>query len=133
MRYVCSSVALGVALLCIAPFVASAQDAGAGLAISKYTLIGEERFSRTQWYVTYRADLTNSGAARSGVTATVTSSATTVQVVPGQGIVHFASVPANGTVTSVDTFTVLVDRSVPFETSSLVWSFLNPLANAGFN
>jgi len=66
-----------------------------------------------------------------GVTATVTSSAASVVIVAGQGILHFGPVPANGQVTSMDTFAISVDRSVPFDFNYLKWSFLNPVANAG--
>ena len=46
--------------------------------------------------------------------------------------------PANGQVTSNNTFTILVDRSVPFSFSDLIWSIqanapLPPVANAGPN
>ena len=46
--------------------------------------------------------------------------------------------PANGQVTSNNTFTILVDRTVPFSFSDLIWSIqanapLPPVANAGPN
>ena len=56
-----------------------------------------------------------------------------MQLVPGQSTVHFAPVPANSNVMSNDSFTILIDRSVPFDFSSLQWSFSNPVANPGPN
>ena len=81
--------------------------------------------------MTYRADLVNNGPARTAVTASLTSGASNIQV--SQGLLHFAPVPANRTVTSLDTFTILVDRSVEFKFADLQWSFLAPVANAGPN
>jgi hypothetical protein len=133
MRHVFSTAAMGLALVLSAPFIAVGQNGGAGLTINKYTLVGEERLSRSEWYVTYRAELTNNGAARSGVTAVVTSLCPTVRVVPGQGIIHFGPVASNGSATSIDTFTLLVDRSILFNLGDLVWSFVNPVAHAGPN
>ena len=63
----------------------------------------------------------------------MTTTAPSVQLVPGQSTVHFAPVPANSNVMSNDTFTILIDRSVPFDFSFLQWSFANPVANPGPN
>ncbi|HXK03859.1 MAG TPA: PKD domain-containing protein, partial [Verrucomicrobiae bacterium] len=131
MRYVSSSAAAAVAFLMLAPSVLSAQGGSSGLSITNYQMVSEERYTRTQWYMTYKADLVNTGAPRQGVTATVASTAPSVVVVAGQGTLHFGPVPANGRVTSSDTFTILVDRSVTFDFGYLVWSFLNPVANPG--
>src|SRR5436305_698336 len=133
MQRVYSTEAIAITLLLIGSSIAFGQGGGGGLTITNYQLLGEVRSTRTQWFVTYRADLVNAGAARGGVTATVTSMVPTVQVVPGQSLLHFISVPASSSVTSADTFTILVDRSVPFDVASLSWSFLNPLANPGPN
>ena len=133
MRYVCSVAAIAVVLSLLGPSVVYAQGAPSDLSITNYQFVSDERLTRTQWYVTYRADLMNYGPARSGVTATVTSVAPSIVVVPGQGTVHFASVPANGRAISTDTFTLLVDRSVTADLTNLRWAFLNPVANAGAN
>src|ERR1019366_7824058 len=103
------------------------------LAITNYQYVSEQRISQSSSYVTYRADLVNSGAARIAVTASVSSLVPSIQVVPGQGVLHFAPVPANGTVTSLNTFTILVDRTVAFDFADLQWTFLAPVANAGPN
>src|SRR5581483_9828038 len=104
-----------------------------GLTISGYKDVGEQRLTHNQQYVTYTADLTNNGAAVSGLTATVTSTSPAIQVVPGRNTLHFPPAPANGLVTSGDTFTVLIDTTQAFSLSSLQWSFLSPVASAGFN
>ncbi len=101
---------------------------------SNYIEIGSEvRYTRTQFYCTFQVILVNNGPALPGVTATVTTTAPSVQLVPGQSTVHFAPVPANSNVMSNDTFTILIDRSVPFDFSFLQWSFANPVANPGPN
>ena len=100
---------------------------------SSYQLVSSTRFSLTQFYYTYRAVLSNSGPAITGVTATVTSTTPGVLVVAGQGTVHFDPVPANGQVTSTDTFTILVNRTVAFTFNDLQWSFQNPFADPGPN
>ena len=132
MRYVFSSVATLLAVAMFSPPDALGQGSQ-GLSIGNYQFVSEQRSTRTQWFVTYRAELQNTGSARTGVTATVTSLGLNIQTVPGQSTLHFPAVPANGRVNSIDTFTILVDRSVPFDFAKLQWSFLNPAANAGPN
>src|SRR4051794_2960597 len=85
------------------------------LSITNYQFVSEQRLSASTSYVTYRADLVNNGAARNAVTASVSSLVPSIQVVPGQGNLHFMPVPANMTVTSLDTFTILVDRTIAFD------------------
>jgi hypothetical protein len=126
-------------VLAIAAFLVLGLSPALGQGISDLSissnsiLINQTRLSRTQWYYTYQASLVNVGPALPGVTATVTTSATNVQLVPGQSTVHFSPVPANSTVLSNDTFTILVDTSVAFNFSVLQWSFTNPFANPGPN
>ncbi len=125
------SLAMTAAFLTVAPARLPAQ--GNVLSITNYTLVSQARYTRTQTYFTYRADLINSGAALPAVTATVATLVPGVQVVPGQGTIHFSPVPANSRTTSADTFTLLVDTTVPFDFASLSWFFANPVANAGPN
>jgi hypothetical protein len=132
MRYVYQVAAALVALSFPLSFEAHGQGVQ-GLSITNYQFVSEQRWSRTQSYVTYRADLVNTGPARDAVTATVSSSSPAVQIVPGQTNLHFSPVPANSQVTSSNTFTILVDRTVPFDFKTLQWSFLAPYANAGPN
>ena len=135
MRYVFSATATAavIAFKLLAPSIAFGQAGLSDLSITNYQFVDEQRVTRTQFYETYRADLVNRGVAPLAATATVTSLAATVVVVAGQGTLHFPVAQPNGQVTSLDTFTLLVDRSVPFDFASLKWSFLNPVANAGPN
>ena len=133
MRYVVSATAAVIAFMVLAPSIALGQNGLKDLSIANYQFVNEQRVTRTQFYVTYHADLVNRGLTPMTATATVTSLVATVEVVAGQGTLHFPVVPAGGQVTSLDTFTLLVDRSVPFDIASLVWTFLNPVANAGPN
>src|SRR5512138_2447223 len=106
MRGVCLTAAVAV-LGSLVPPVLSGQ-VQSSLSITNYQYVSEQRISLTASYFTYRADLVNNGAARNAVTASVSSRVSNIQVVPGQGNLHFSPVPANATVTSLDTFTILV-------------------------
>ena len=129
MRYVCHAAAALSTVFCfVSPLLG---QGGQGLSIANYQFVSQEIYSRTQSYFTYRADLVNTGPSRTAVTATLTSLVPSIQLVPGQASLHFGPVPANGRVTSTDTFTVLVDRTFAFDFANLQWSFLAPLANAG--
>src|SRR5713101_7120839 len=101
MRFVYPAARL---LALLSAFVAPALAAAPVLSVTNYQFVGEERISRTESYVTYRADLINLGAARAAVTASLTSLSPNVRAVPGQGNLNFAPVPANGRVTSSNTF-----------------------------
>ena len=128
MRSVCSAAILLLTTLGISQ--------GQSLSITDFQFVGEQFYSRTQSFVKYRATLVNSGAALSSVTATLTSTTANIQVVSGQDSLHFAPVPAQSRVPSSDMFTILVDRTVPFDFSSLEWTFqtpptVPPIAKAG--
>ena len=131
MRYV-SSTAILLALTFLAPSMVSGANP-TELSIGNYQFVSEQRLTRTQWFVTYKAELTNTGGARAGVTASLSSLVPTVKVVDGQGSLHFAPVPANSKVWSTDSFTILVDRSVAFTFANLQWLFVNPVANPGLD
>ena len=132
MRSVCPTAATIVALTMFVPALLSGQGTSP-LTIVNYQFVSEQRSTRTDWFITYRANVLNTGPARLGVTATLTSLTPSVQVVAGQGLLHFAPVPVNVQVTSSDTFTILVDRNAPFDFANLKWTFLNPSANPGPN
>jgi hypothetical protein len=104
---------------------------GEPLSIANFKLISEQRYSRTHSYLTYKADLVNGNAEHQSVTAVVSSKVPNISVVPGQKSLQFGPVPANATVTSKGTFTLLVDRTVNFSFSDLEWSFTSPVADAG--
>ena len=99
--------------------------------------ISSTRVTRTQWDYTYTATVQNTGAAATGVTATVMSSAPSTVIVNGS--LSFGSIGAGQTVTSTNTFTIEQDRTVPFELSVLSFQFQTgtayqpPVANAGKN
>ncbi|HLH16921.1 MAG TPA: putative Ig domain-containing protein [Bryobacteraceae bacterium] len=133
MRYVCSAAALAFLAAYASTPVYGQPVVPANLTITSYQLVSSTRYSLNQWYVTYSASLANSGPAAPAITAAVKSLQPSVQVVAGQGMLHFPPVPAGGTVTSLDTFTLLVDRTANFDWSYVQWSFLNPIANAGTN
>jgi len=122
------------------PTSALAQSGTAGLSISTsgYVQVSGTRVDRTHSYFTYTAVLNNTSGGRTGVTATITSLASNVTVVAGQNILQFSPVPAGllgmpSAVTSSNTFTILVDLSVPFDWSQVSWSFNNPFAAPGPN
>ena len=87
---------------------------------------------------TYRADILNFGNPLGGVVATVTSSNPfNVRIAPGQGTLNFGPMPAGGQITSSNTFTILVNPSVPADFGNLQWTFqitpAPPIANPGQN
>src|SRR3979411_2358263 len=118
MRYLNPAAGMLVALAILTP---SAIFCASDLSIVGYDLVSETRVTRSQWYSSYKAKLQNNGPAIGGVTATVTSPSPTALVTPGQGTVHFGPVAANSQISSSDTFTILVDRSFPFDLGSLQW------------
>ncbi len=133
MRYVCPAVASLLAMMMIAPAnQVLGQGTGSALSIdTNYVFVGEARYTSTKWYVTYRPELMNTGVALPSVVASVKSLAPNVVTVPGQDTVHFGPVPANGKVSSSDTFTILVDRTVTFSWTQLQWTFEDPVAQPG--
>jgi len=114
------------------------QSAGSSAApaafITNYQFVSQISISPTQTDLTYRADIVNPGNAIANASAVVRSlDSSKVQVVEGQDILYFGSVPAYGQVTSSNTFTVLVNASAPLDFSNLQWIVGGPLANAGPN
>src|SRR5947207_14926576 len=122
MRFVLPAARLLVVLSVFIPQGLLAQ--APVFSVTNYQFVSEERISRTESYVTYRADLINAGPARASVTASLTSLSVNVRVIPGQGNLVFGPVPANGHVTSSNTFTIYVNRIVEFNFSTLQWTFL---------
>lgn len=94
------------------------------LAIVNYSLVRQVATAGTQSYMTYRADLLNTGAPiPSPLIARLSSlNPSSVQVV-GQGELNFASAPANSQIASSNTFTILTDPTVPVDFSSLSWAY----------
>ena len=103
-------------------FCSAALGQGQGLSIANYQFVSQQTIQRTV-NVTYRADLVNSGAALGAVSATVTSLDPSIQPVPGQDTLYFASVAANSELTSSNTFTVQVS-STSVDLTQLQWTFV---------
>ena len=120
------------AFITLMPPALPAQDVSRA-SVGNYELVSERHAGKSQWFVTYRAELRKNGAESSGSTATLSSLTPSVRVLPGQGRLHFGTDSSNGVASSIDTFTILVDRSKPFTLSNLRWSFHTPSANAGRN
>src|SRR5271166_4189483 len=125
-----------IAISMVAPTLT--WGAGQTLSITNYHFLSSTPVTLTKANVVYRADLVNTGNVLTSVTATLTSLNTaSFTVVQGKNTLSFAPVPANSQTTSSNTFTILVDRSVPFNPtfSDLQWTFQTtaapPVANAG--
>uniref|UniRef100_Q01TD0 Ig family protein n=1 Tax=Solibacter usitatus (strain Ellin6076) TaxID=234267 RepID=Q01TD0_SOLUE len=135
MRYMGPIKMLGLSML--APYLLLAQG-GQTYSINNYSFVSEQTISVTQSYVTYKADLVNTGKPEATVQAVATSlNPSSFTLVSGQDTLLFAPVPGNGKVTSSNTFTLRVNRSIPFDFANVQWTFksspLPPIANAGPN
>ncbi len=130
MRYV-SLTAVAVAVSALVPSALLGQIDSTKLSIQGYQVLSEVPYSRTQSYFTYSASLLNTGPAVPAITATVTSRLSSAIVVPGMGNLHFPPAATNTTVNSLNTFTLLVDRTATFGFNALTWSYVAPVANAG--
>lgn len=94
------------------------------LSVTNFQFVTAQRLTLTQDKVTYSASLMNSGSsATAAVTAKISSLAPKVSVVAGQDTLNFPPAPANGQVASSNTFTIIVDRTVPFDFSQLQFTF----------
>ena len=128
MRYVCLVTSMLVALPAMGQV---AND----LTIINYRYVGEvRRVSASVSEYEYGADVTNAGPARASLVAMIVGSAP--NIVPLLGVLRFGVVPSNGIATSTNTIVLRVDRSLPFDINSMVWSFSNtmaPVAVAGPN
>jgi hypothetical protein len=87
-----------------------------------YILASYRRISRTVWEYNYKFVIKNEGTGdASNVSAQLQNYPAQVTVVDGN-VAFSGSVPAGGTpVTSADTFTVRIDRSVPVANKDLTW------------
>jgi hypothetical protein len=108
------------------------------LSITNYQCVSSQQVTMTLSNVTYRADIVNKGNPEATVLATATSlNPSSFTMATGQDTLSFAPVPPNTPVTSSNTFTMRVNRTVPFDFANLQWTFqttpLPPVANAGAN
>jgi len=91
------------------------------LTIINYSLVSEKRISRYIFEFTYTATVTNNGQDAEAVKATFSINSPYTTVIDGE--VNFGNVPAGETLTSTDTYTIRHDRSYPFDTKAVTWSF----------
>lgn len=136
MRYVYRGAA--VALSILAGSTILGHGAAQNLSITNFQVVSQQVVTPTQSRVIYRADLVNPGSSFASVSATATTTNPfMVRVVPGSDTLTFAPVPASSQTTSLNTFTVLINPNVPFNSASLEFTFqavAGPLmANAGPN
>ena len=114
------------------------QDRSPDLWIVNYALVSNQATPGARSYMTYQGYLVNPGPALGSVTATVTSlDPFSIRVLPGHDTLNFTTVPAHSEVVSTNTFTILADDTVPFDSSKLLWTFRStsglPVANPGPN
>jgi hypothetical protein len=88
--------------------------------VTSYQLVTSERVGRTDFLYTYRVNIANAGGEANNVRATVSSSSASTVVTDAS--VDFGDVPETSTVTSLDTFQIQQNRTVPFDPSALSWS-----------
>jgi len=84
-----------------------------------YPLVTYRRISLKAWEYTYRFTIRNYGMDTTAVSAELQNYPAQVTVIDGN--VSFGDVSAGATVSSSDTFTIRIDRSVPVRNSDLTW------------
>src|ERR1039458_7009065 len=135
MRYLCPAAAVAISIFVSSSVMNGQNNAASGLSITNYKFVAEMPVTLTVWEETYTADLVNSGGALASVAATVTSLNTaSFTTISGEDTLDFSQVPATSQTTSQNTFTILVNRTVPFDFNNLQWKFntaAKPIANAG--
>ena len=98
-----------------------AADVTGQVTVTGLTQVSSTRVGRTLYEYTYRVNLTNTGGALSGVTATVASSAPGTQIMDGTVVV--GDLGGGAGTTPTDTITIRHDRTVAFNRAALTWSF----------
>jgi thermitase len=92
------------------------------LTAQSYSLQSSVRIDRVNWDYSYKMTVKNNGGVSlPGVCGMVTSSSPTVRV--RQNTVCFPEIPARSSRASTGTFTLRIDRTYPFNTSSLTWNY----------
>ena len=105
---------LGFLILAIGS--ALAQD----FTVGNYEVISSRRVGRTEFEYVLRATVTNNLLAAQGVSARVTSMASSTVVL--QNTLMFGDVLAPASAVSTNTFTIRQDRLFPFDSSMLRWA-----------
>ncbi len=121
-----SSISVVVSLsVCVAVFFFHSVAAYAAPVVNVETtsmeLVSKSRSGRTIFDYTYKASFINNGSAASNVRATVSSTNASVQII--ENIVAIGDLPEGIATTSNDTFTIRIDRRIPFNSDYLSWSF----------
>lgn len=113
---------MNIRALCLSWLLALVGTAAwaADLTVGAYALVSSKRLSRTDFEFVYRAQVSNSGPALRNVLGTVVSTNPATLVL--EGTLSFGDVANGATATSIDTFTIRHDRSVPFDAAKLVWT-----------
>ena len=100
----------------------NASNAGpADLSVSAIKLVDKERVGRTDFKYTYEVEVTNRAEALPVVISTVTSRFPQTQVIDGKLL--FTDIPAVGTSTSRDTFTIQQDRRFRLNANTFSFDF----------
>jgi hypothetical protein len=100
------------------------QNDSSNLDIVNYSLVKQVASTGGRSFMTYRADLLNTGTPiPSALLARLSSlDSSSIQVV-GPGELNFASAPAGRPVPGSNTFTILTDPAVPLDSSKLSWAY----------
>lgn len=86
-----------------------------------WTLVSSQRFSRTHFDYIYRVSASNAGSQEAvQVGAAASSLVGTTHLIDAN--VDFGTIAAGATAPSMDTFTIRVDRTRPFDRSQIVWT-----------
>ncbi|MGB5325349.1 MAG: PhoD-like phosphatase N-terminal domain-containing protein, partial [Pseudomonadales bacterium] len=106
----------------------AAETPQAELSIDNLQLVGKKRLDRTIFEYEYRADIENTGGPVRFVTVEVSSTSSTTIV--NDASLDFGDVNENSTVISTDTFSIQLDRRVPFDRANLSFAISStPLAS----
>jgi RHS repeat-associated protein len=103
------------------------------LQISNYVLISKRKASNSEYDYTYQASVTNSGTV-TAVDVKAKAESLNPAIKLNNPNLKFGTVPAGGSVTSRDTFTLRKTEATVFNPSDLHWQFdqkFAPNANAG--
>ncbi len=106
-------------ILCLGADPAFSQ--APALSIGNYQVISRTRVGRVEDEFTIKANLTNTGAAITGITANATASSTATSL--SKATLNFGAVAVGATVLSSDTFKIIQDRTKTFDPTVLQWAF----------
>lgn len=91
--------------------------------VTKITLVSEKRISRTVFEYTYKITVKNDVTAQINLQAKLTAVGLGTVAVDDQ--VNVGNLAPNAITTPVDTFSIRHDRSLPFVSTALKWTFLS--------